>query len=30
MLVCQQFIERTETGSSGQQIEVERLKDNPR
>ena len=30
LIVCRQFIERTEMDSSSQQIEVDRLKDNPR
>ena len=30
LISCSQFIERTEMGGSSQQIEAERLKDNPR
>ena len=30
LIVCDQFIERTEMDSGSQQIEVGRLKDNPR
>jgi hypothetical protein len=30
LLICSQFIERTEMDSGSQQIEVGRLKDNPR
>ncbi len=30
MIICLQFIESTEMGAGNQQINVERLKDNPR
>ena len=30
LIECSQFIERTEMGGGGQQIDGERLKDNPR
>ena len=30
LIICSQFIERTEMSGGSQQIDVERLKDNPR
>ena len=30
LIICSQFIERTEMSGGGQQIDAERLKDNPR